>query len=561
MKTRSLQSLFLLFTLALVSIVNAQIPANYYVDAHGKEKAELKTALHQIIRDPCDVLPYGWGDGCLGQQFVNTDNRGDGRVWDMYSDKNRYFPTYGVNIEHSLPKSWWGVSDETADNWIGNVKAYRDLHHLVPSDTAANTAKSNYAYGEVEGDIPFSDRGWIIPFNNNVSKVGTVKSSIGYSEMFVFEPADQYKGDFARMVMYVVTCYEDLSDRWRSLGIRSMLEKNTYPVLSTAAQRLLLKWHRMDPVDQKEIDRNNAVYAIQHNRNPFIDFKNLPEYIWGDSVQYAFSLKTTLKSSEFDGALPDLPDVTDPSESGTMLSNSFMDGLAPFLPISVLGPQVWISDATFGAKISGFSSGSSVANEDWLVSPVLDFSKVQSAVLKFTHVCNKGSVSNVKTNHTLWYSTTYSGSGEIVSGEWTQLPIPSYSSGTSWNDWVTPQIILPSELNGQKKVSLAFKYLSSNSESATWQVKDLSLEVTRSSGVVNESIDAPVNIWVDNNGVLHVRSISKIGLVRVWDMSSRNIYEQNESSSDVEISLPEKGVYLVQVVSPEGKLALQKVIR
>ena len=552
--------LFFILALFCVTILNAQIPVNYYINAHGKGKAELKTALHLIIREPCDVLPYGWGYGCLGKQFVNTDNRGDGRVWDMYSDKDRYFPnTYGVNIEHSLPKSWWGISDETSDNWIGNVKAYQDLHHLVPSDTAANTAKSNYAYGEVEGDIPFSDRGWIIPFNNNVSKVGTVKSSIGYSETIVFEPADQYKGDFARMIMYVVTCYEDLSDRWRSRGIWSMLEKNTYPVLTSAAQRLLLKWHRMDPVDKKEIDRNNAVYAIQHNRNPFIDFKNLPEYIWGDSVQYAFSLKTTLKSSEFDDILPELPDVADPDESGTILSNSFKDGLAPFLPISVLGSQGWISDAVYGAKISGYS-GSSVANEDWLVSPVLDFSKVQSAVLKFTHVCNKGSVTNLKMNHTLWYSASYLGTGEINPGEWTQLSIPSYSSGTSWNDWVTPQIILPSELNGQKKVSFAFRYLSSNSESATWQVKDLSLEVIRASGVEESRVDVPVNVFIDNNGLLHIYGIRKIGSVRVWNINGQNIYSRNVSSSEVEIKLSGKGVYLVHIISPKGKSTIQKVV-
>lgn len=139
--------------------------------------------------------------------------------------------------------------------------------------------------------------------------------------------------------------------------------------------------------------------------------------------------------------------------------------------------------------------------------------------------------------------------------------IPSYSSGTSWSDWATPQIILPSELNGQKKVSLAFKYLSSNSESATWQVKNLSLEVTRTSGVVEEHTDVPVNIWIDTNGSLHIRGIEKIGLVQVWNVNSQSIYDRNVLSSDVEIRLSEKGIYLVRVISPEGKLTVRKVFR
>lgn len=264
----------------------AQIPVSYYVNTHGKKMDELKTAFHQIISEPCDVLPYGWGAGCLATQFVKTDNYGDGRVWDMYSDVKLYYPnTYGVNIEHSLPKSWWGVSDETSDIYVGNVKAYQDLHHLSPSNVAANTAKGNYALGEVEGDIPYNDNGDILPFNNYVSKVGPGKSFMGYEENTVFEPDDEYKGDFARMYMYIVTCYQDYA--WLSLG-RNMFTDGIYPTLNKYSQDLLLKWHRQDPVSQKEVDRNNAIYSFQNNRNPFIDYPSLAEYIWGDSIAYAF---------------------------------------------------------------------------------------------------------------------------------------------------------------------------------------------------------------------------------------------------------------------------------
>jgi hypothetical protein len=99
----------------------------------------------------------------------------------------------------------------------------------------------------------------------------------------VYEPANEYKGDFARTYMYMVTCYEDYAPNWRSTGTESMLYQNTFPVFKPYAISLLMKWHRDDPVSQKEIDRNNAVYAIQKNRNPYIDFPTLAEFLWGNS--------------------------------------------------------------------------------------------------------------------------------------------------------------------------------------------------------------------------------------------------------------------------------------
>jgi hypothetical protein len=91
----------------------------------------------------------------------------------------------------------------------------------------------------------------------------------------------------------MVTCYEDFSYRWTSTGTTSMLQNNTYPTLNPYAISLLLEWHRNDPVSEKEIDRNNAVHDIQNNRNPFIDFPQLAEYIWGDKMNKNWSASTT----------------------------------------------------------------------------------------------------------------------------------------------------------------------------------------------------------------------------------------------------------------------------
>ena len=94
----------------------------------------------------------------------------------------------------------------------------------------------------------------------------------------MFEPDDEYKGDFARSYFYMATAYNDRVANWNS----DMLAGNDYPVFSSWALNLLLKWHRQDPVSDKERTRNDAVYAHQRNRNPYIDHPELVEYVWGD---------------------------------------------------------------------------------------------------------------------------------------------------------------------------------------------------------------------------------------------------------------------------------------
>ena len=277
----------MIFTAICGSIFSllADMPRDYYPNSlEGKNGAELKTELHNLLKNHTR-LPYGSRDynqiACTWTVFKKSDVRPNGKVWDMYSNNSYNFSngagaTKGMNIEHSVPKSWWGDAyDETATPLTRfKYDGSYDLHHLTPSDDAANTAKSNYPLGEV--DSP--------KFDNDVTKVGTGQANGRATNLF--EPADEYKGDFARMYLYFVTCYQDYS--WKSSAL-SMFAQNSYPTLNAYGQSLLLKWHRQDPVSQKEIDRNNAVYSFQGNRNPFIDYPNMVEYIWGDSTNYEFS--------------------------------------------------------------------------------------------------------------------------------------------------------------------------------------------------------------------------------------------------------------------------------
>lgn len=277
----------MIFTAICGSIFSllADMPRDYYPNSlEGKNGAELKTELHNLLKNHTR-LPYGSRDynqiACTWTVFKKSDVRPNGKVWDMYSNNSYNFSngagaTKGMNIEHSVPKSWWGDAyDETATPLTRfKYDGSYDLHHLTPSDATANTAKSNYPLGEVDSPL----------FDNGVTKVGTGQANGRATNLF--EPADEYKGDFARMYLYFVTCYQDYS--WKSSAL-SMFAQNSYPTLNAYGQSLLLKWHRQDPVSQKEIDRNNAVYSFQGNRNPFIDYPNMVEYIWGDSTNYEFS--------------------------------------------------------------------------------------------------------------------------------------------------------------------------------------------------------------------------------------------------------------------------------
>lgn len=248
----------------------AQIPSGYYSPADGYCGASLKTALYQVINSHT-ALSYD----ALWTAFKTTDKRADGKVWDMYSSSTNY--VFGTdqagnyskegdvyNREHSFPKSWFNDARPM----------YTDLFHLYPTDGYVNGRRSNYPFGETDNPTYTSNGGF--------SKLGP-SSTPGYSGI-VFEPADEYKGDFARTYFYMATCYENQIANWSS----PMLAGNRYPAYAEWAVDMLLRWAEEDPVSQKEIDRNNEVYKLQKNRNPFIDYPGLEEYIWGDKMDVIF---------------------------------------------------------------------------------------------------------------------------------------------------------------------------------------------------------------------------------------------------------------------------------
>jgi endonuclease I len=257
---------FLLFLFSVVTIAYAQIPAGYYTPAAGLTGTPLKLALHNII-DNHTVVSYN----ALWTWFKQTDKKSNGKVWDMYSDvPGGVLPyeytfvtdqcgTYGVegdcyNREHSWPKSWFG--DVPPMN--------SDIFHLYPTDGKVNGMRDNDPYGEV-GTATWTSL--------NGSKRGNCISP-GYTGV-VFEPRDEYKGDFARTYFYMETRYYTEDTGWPGSPMTSGSQ------LLPWAQTQMLLWHLQDPVSQKEINRNDSIYKnVQHNRNPFIDHPEYAGQIW-----------------------------------------------------------------------------------------------------------------------------------------------------------------------------------------------------------------------------------------------------------------------------------------
>ncbi len=291
MKNLKIKRVYFIYMLLTCLSFNlwAQIPAGYYDDANGKTGYTLKSSLYNIIKGHTDK-----GYGALWTLYETSDDKPNGKVWDMYSDVPGGTPAYEYtfgsdqcgnysgegscyNREHSFPKSWF--NDASPMN--------NDPFHIVPSDGYVNGKRGNYAFGEVGSAT------WV---STNGSKVGA-SNYPGYSET-VFEPIDAYKGDFARGYFYMATRYENVIAGWENNNDNgdAMLDGTSDQVYEDWALEMLLAWHNADPVSQKEIDRNDAIYDFQGNRNPFIDHPEYVASIWGGASSSTITVTSTMSN-------------------------------------------------------------------------------------------------------------------------------------------------------------------------------------------------------------------------------------------------------------------------
>ena len=285
---------FFVLTITAKSVTPAASLPAYYESIDGKSGKALFDAVQKVTKTGYSSLGY---DG-LWDAYPYTDVHENGYVWDMYSDctwksiNSNHCGNYSnecdcYNREHSIPKSWYGGTTSGPGC---------DIFHLVPTDGKVNGIRSNYPFGEVSS----------ADYNKHGNKKGTAKSItiIGGNTIAgntgvtisasgtVFEPRDEYKGDFARGYMGALLKWagdKAFTDGEGSKTFTTNFSTGSFG-LTKYGVALLMKWHRQDPVSQKEVDRNNGIQQTQGNRNPFIDYPYLAEYIWGEKAGETLNL-------------------------------------------------------------------------------------------------------------------------------------------------------------------------------------------------------------------------------------------------------------------------------
>ena len=280
---------FFVLSMAAKTVTPAASLPTYYKDINGKSGKSLFDAVHVVTKVGYSSLGYSG----LWTAYKTTDLRANGKIWDMYSDCSWTYSSdqcgsYSnecdcYNREHSIPKSWFGGSESGPGC---------DIFQVVPTDGWVNNKRSNYAFGEVssasytyDGAKLGSAKSITITGGNTIA--GNTGASVSCSGT-VFEPRDEYKGDFARGYFGTMIKWANGDYSAFTTGDGSKIFSSNYSTgafgLTKYGVALLMKWHRQDPVSQKEIDRNNGIQQTQGNRNPFIDYPYLAEYIWGEKA-------------------------------------------------------------------------------------------------------------------------------------------------------------------------------------------------------------------------------------------------------------------------------------
>ncbi|MDE0599845.1 MAG: endonuclease, partial [Dokdonia donghaensis] len=244
--------------------VESTQPDGYYDSIDTLADDALVQALQDIIADPSIVRAQTYSDIIDILKEADQSPLNSNQVWLVYTEQQRPkldFQTSGGsneglwNREHTYPRSRGGFNDIEYDQVADGIDIFTttkadslrhansDAHALRAADGPENSSRSNQDYGEYSG-----------PTGNQGS----------------------FYGDVARSIFF-------LTIRYNGLDVVSGNPANT-TVGALGDLDILLDWHRNDPPDDYEMNRNNVIYNWQFNRNPFIDMPDLVEYIWGTNV-------------------------------------------------------------------------------------------------------------------------------------------------------------------------------------------------------------------------------------------------------------------------------------
>jgi endonuclease I len=329
---KTMKQIYFLLFLFFFTAGFAQAPANYYSTATGSGYT-LKTQLYNIIKDHT-VQDYAGLYITYETSDIDNFFENDGSVLDMYSENPAGVDPYNYTItatqrcgnagynaegdcynrEHIIPQSIFNQASPMVS----------DAHFITPTDGEVNGIRSNFPHSVVVNPTQTTLNG---------SKLGA-STTAGYTGL-VFEPIDEFKGDIARMYFYFATRYQNTVASYNF----PMFNNSTNKVFTNAFLSQLIAWHNQDPVSNREIARNNAIYARQNNRNPYIDNPSYVATVW----------TTEPADTEAPTAATNVVVTSTTSNSATLTWNAATDNVA------VTGYDLYV-DGVFKSTYTGLTA-------------------------------------------------------------------------------------------------------------------------------------------------------------------------------------------------------------
>lgn len=530
-------------------MLQAQIPDGYYDEAEGLMGYDLKTKLSEIITQGHNAKSYGQLWGFFNEHELDKYYENDLTILDVYSENpNGEDPyTYTAssdqcgsagysqegdcyNREHLMPQSWFNKGNPMRT----------DVHHIFPVDGYVNAIHDNIPFGEVDNPTQTSLNG---------SKRGQNTYDFpGIYTGHVFEPIDEFKGDIARTYLYMATRYENQVSGWQhsNSGSQNTFNGTSDQVFNDWTIHMLLKWHNEDPVSQREIDRNEAAYQYQGNRNPFIDHPQFANMIWDPAQAISYD---TILAEDFN--------------SCTISGEQFMS-------ISEMSDIDWECVDNTGQFDSGAmqmyatADGQNIPSLDWLITaePVQasEFAEVR---LSF-YVASKYGNSPLK----ILYSTDYDGAENPSDYEWHTIPeadIPAHR-GISYSEIGTYFSEIDITTIAENDFYLAFRYDNSNGEEATrWVVDDVRIEsISEMSLAKHEALEVTVYPNPVDGGEVNIELPQTQGFdYKIYDLNGKVLIKDRSSEKQTKISVDgmKSGVYLIQLQEADKKSVKRLIVK
>ncbi|WP_196886531.1 endonuclease [Aureivirga sp. CE67] len=595
----------LLLSFLGVNALFAQAPDGYY-DSATATGFTLKTQLKTIITNGHSAQGYGDLYSAYAEGDADNYYENDGSVLDMYSENPNGEDPYNFahytdkcgnyqnegdcyNREHLFPQGIFGSASPMKS----------DFHHVVPSDGKVNGIRGSYPFGEVDNPSVTTDNG---------SKRGA-NSTLGYSGT-VFEPIDEFKGDIARCMLYFATRYESQIPNWN----HAMLDGSSDQVYEDWFIEILLNWHNQDPVNQREIVRNNAGYEFQGNRNPFIDHPEYVNMIWGDGVGFEAPSNVTisnithttadvtwdytndevtianyqvyvdgtliLNTTETNVDLINLTEGTDytvyitatdtednvsaPSQLKTFTTTtdaitlidedfSNCDNIA-FTAYDEASDKSWFCTDNNQYQMNGYQED--VLSKDWLItSEKINFDTYSDEKLSLFIKYKYGN-----SPLELVYSSDYPGGGNPANYTWTAVPnitLPIYNG----SDYIeqTFEDVDVSGITGENYI--AFKYYS-NGSPTLWIIDDFKIMASGDDLSTGDDLKQSIfNVYPNpSNGNFNItlKEISKAN-VQVFSIRGSLIKDFETKENNFQITNLRSGIYILKI-SSDNKTETKKII-